>query len=246
MRPGEYGGWFNTFPWVFAKKLRILKAECMDALSWWNNQELFAHNSGQTWRIHSRICRRVFKYRSAFIVVFWGQKFRMDQACLIEKCNKHCFHLQLRHPGFLRPRFTLANPLYTLTTSLWVVLEKPRLVAGYHTFENVFWLNCFKPITANINSCFFCSSVRFFGTSLVQSFCRCISSFTIEQTVSQLISDGQMAVYVEQLLHMFDIRGCSSFNVSAMPRIVLHIFSTISKTLNPVINCWFFKWSFEY
>ncbi len=76
-----------------------------------------------------------------------GQKFFMDQAFLIEKCNKHCFHLQLWHPDFLRPCFTLTNPLHTLTLSLWIVLEKPWLIAGYHTFENVFWLNCFKPIS---------------------------------------------------------------------------------------------------
>ncbi len=55
---------------------------------------------------------------SAFIVVFWGQKFCMDQDFLIEKCNKHCFHLRLRHPGFLRPCFTLTNPLHTLMLSL--------------------------------------------------------------------------------------------------------------------------------
>ncbi len=85
--------------------------------------------------------------------ILWS-KFFMNPSLLIKKRYKCCFHLRLRHPGFLRPCFARANPLHTLTLSLWVVLEKPRLVAGYRTFENVFRLNCFKPITANINSTF--------------------------------------------------------------------------------------------
>ncbi len=37
------------------------------------------------------------------------------------------------------------------------------------------------------------------------------------------ISDGQMVVRVEHPLHTFDIRGCSSFTVSAMPQIVVRL-----------------------
>ncbi len=77
-----------------------------------------------------------------------------------------------------------------LTLSLWVVLEKPRLVAGYHTFKNVFRLSCFKPIVANVNSVFLLFLGKIFGTGLTQSFWRCNSSFTTKRRVSWLINSS--------------------------------------------------------
>ncbi len=91
VRSSEYGGWSNTFTWFFVKKSQILKAEYMGALSWWNNKELFAHKSGQTWRIHSRRHWKMFKYSSAFIVVFWGRNSLWIRSFLLKNATSILF-----------------------------------------------------------------------------------------------------------------------------------------------------------
>ncbi len=191
-RSGEYGGWSNTFTQFFAKKSRILKAEWTDALSWWNNQELFAHNSSQTWQICSQRRRRIFKYHSAFIVIFWGGNSLWITPFLSKNAISIIFTCDFDFRVFL----SLASPSLTHCI-FW------RLVSGSHLKSHDLSLvithsRMFSDSVASSQSRqtstqhFFCSSVRFFGTSLAQSFRRHNSSFTIKQMVLWLIDSSSV------------------------------------------------------
>ncbi len=155
-------------------------------------KELFAHNSDRTRRLCSQRRRRMFKYSSTFIVVFWGRNSLRIRPFL----SKNAISIVFTRDFDIRGFFSLASPSPTHCI-LW------RLVSGsYLKSHNLLQvITCSRISSDSIASSqsrqtstrhFFCSSVRFFGTSLAQSFRRLNSSFTIKQTVFRLI-DGSSA-----------------------------------------------------
>ncbi len=136
-------------------------------------KELFAHNSGQTWLINSRRCRRMFKYSSAFIMVFWSRNFLWVRPFLSKNATCIVFICDFD----IRAFFGLASPSLT-NWILWCLVSGSYL-KSHDLLQVITGLKMFSDSIASSQSqqtstrCFFCSSGKIcrnkFGTRIPQT-----------------------------------------------------------------------------
>jgi hypothetical protein len=138
-RLGEQDGWGSTVVFVLAEKSRISIDAWTGALSWWRNQELFHHNWG---------------------LFLWY--FLLDVSSLRDITSDSLFDPDVRihdaqHPRCKKKRSTrlsrstwpavpfrsrriFSNPLWRLNFRFHVVSINPCFIAGYNSFQKVFFL----------------------------------------------------------------------------------------------------------
>ena len=97
------------------------------ALSWWRIQ--FVAMIGQT---HMTLSE---SFKNVFVLILIdtlssGNPLFMNNTHGIKEAHKHAFHFWLGHACLLWPWWSLWTPFQTLAFGLWIILEKPTLIAN--------------------------------------------------------------------------------------------------------------------
>ena len=102
--------------------------------------------------------------------------------CALKEDNVHRLHFWFAHAGLFWSRKRAYIQLNTLPFGLWIVLEYPRFVPGYHSVQKI-WIGpqTFQQFTMNRHDVFLSTSDKTFSTNFVQMLFK--SSVTIECTV---------------------------------------------------------------